>query len=685
MSSLAGWVQRHRLLVLAGWLLVLAVGVIAAPRAVDRLTFDEALPGKPGYETSKRIVDSYGTGGSVPPIVLLAQGPGAGTVVARAAEQARSAVPGTDVVTPISAAPELVSSDGTQAMALVFPPLEPGYDPYETSRPQVDQIARLTGSKDVQVRALDYGLLAEGASESEDRGLLVEVAIGAIGALVVLLLVFSSVLAIAPLVVAAVSILATFLALLGLTYLTDISYIVQFLVALIGLGVAIDYSLLVAMRWREELANGYPNEQAIDRSMRTAGHSVLVSGLTVAASLAVLIAIPVPFLRSIGLGAMLIPLLSVAVALTMLPAALSVGGPRLLWPRRMAASPRSRLWSSIARATLRRRWSSAAAATVVLLALAWPATSLRLGSPPVTAVATSSDAQLITDAAQAGLPLGAFRPIEVLVEGARATDVVNRLDADIAGAQILTMGHNDQSGIVRLLILTHQDPTTEVSTEILDELRSEPGLQVGGTPALDADFVTATYRDGAWALLLVVVATFGLLARGLRSLWLPVKALVLNVLSIAAAYGITALIWQQGYGAEAVFDVIPTGVVATWVPITALAFLFGLSMDYEVFILARMRESYDQQGDTDTAVIEGIADTGRLVSSGAAILVFAFVALATVPTVEVKILATTLALGIAIDALIVRGILAPALVGLFGSLNWVLPRWLARITGAQPS
>ncbi|PID53062.1 MAG: multidrug RND transporter, partial [Micrococcales bacterium] len=562
-----------------------------------------------------------------------------------------------------------------QAMALVFPPVEPGYDPYAISRPHVEQIARQAGSEEVPVRALDYGLLAEGSSEGADRGLLAEVAIGTIGALVVLLLVFSSVLALAPLMVAAVSILATFAALLALTYLTDISYIVQFLVALIGLGVAIDYSLLLAMRWREELANGYPNEQAIERSMRAAGHSVLISGLTVAVSLAVLIAIPVPFLRSIGLGAMLIPLLSVAVALTMLPAVLSFGGPRLLWPRQSATSPHSRLWSSIARATLRRRWLSAAAATAILLALAWPATGLRLGSPPATTVATGSDAQLISAAAQAGLPLGAFRPIEVLVPQAQATEVAQRLDAGLAGAQVLPMDRHDPAGLSRLLVLTGQDPTTEAGRGILDALRAEPGLQVGGTPALDADFVTATYRDGAWALVIVAVATFWLLARGLRSLWLPVKALVLNVLSIAAAYGITALIWQRGYGAEAVFDVTSTGVVATWVPITALAFLFGLSMDYEVFILARMRESYDEQGDTDTAVVEGIADTGRLVSSGAAILVFAFVALATVPTVEVKILATTLALGIAIDAVIVRGVLAPALVGLFGSLNWILPQW----------
>jgi putative drug exporter of the RND superfamily len=175
------------------------------------------------------------------------------------------------------------------------------------------------------------------------------------------------------------------------------------------------------------------------------------------------------------------------------------------------------------------------------------------------------------------------------------------------------------------------------------------------------------------------VITFLLLARALRSVWLPVKALVLNVLSISAAYGVTVLIWQEGHGSELLFDQSATGVITTWVPIAAFSFLFGLSMDYEVFILSRMREAYDEHGDTDRAARDGIAYTGRLVTSAALILFLAFVALSTTPSVEVKILATALALGIAIDAVVVRGLLAPALVGALGHLNWVLPRPLARL------
>lgn len=169
---------------------------------------------------------------------------------------------------------------------------------------------------------------------------------------------------------------------------------------------------------------------------------------------------------------------------------------------------------------------------------------------------------------------------------------------------------------------------------------------------------------------IIVLMTFLLLAKALHSFWLPVKALVLNILSLGAAYGITVLIWQHGLGTEALFGQSASGAITVWIPIAVFAFLFGLSMDYEVFLLSRIREEHDHGADTDTATINGVARTGRLVSSAALILFLAFIALSRVPATDVKILATALALGIAIDATIVRGILAPALVALLGPANW---------------
>ncbi len=194
-----------------------------------------------------------------------------------------------------------------------------------------------------------------------------------------------------------------------------------------------------------------------------------------------------------------------------------------------------------------------------------------------------------------------------------------------------------------------------------------------------------------WVVLGVAVVTFLLLARALRSLWLPIKALALNAISLAAAYGVTVLVWQDGFGSDLLFGQAASGVITVWVPVAAFAFLFGLSMDYEVFLLSRMREerdllvapgaaeTLDERTATDRAVVEGIANTGRLVTSAALILFFAFIALSTVPSVEVKVLATVLALGIAIDAIIVRGLLAPALVGVLGGANWTIPGPLARV------
>ena len=494
----------------------------------------------------------------------------------------------------------------------------------------------------------------------------------------VLVLVFASLLAGVPLLVATVSILGTFLALLGLTAIMEVSFVVQYLVALIGLGVAIDYSLLVVTRWREERAGGADNDSAVITAMSTAGRSVLFSGVTVAVSLSALVLVPLPFLRSIGLGGLLIPLFSVATSLTLVPALLSAVGPRLQWPRRHVGSTRSRSWEAIANGVLAHRWLTVIATSIVLLAIAAPALTISLGTPQLSGLSGDSPAaRAPSRALDAGVPVGVFRPTTVLVAG-EDVDGVNDLRSidGVAAAVAPTsqLWNRDESRL--LTAWSADDPATAPGRDTLEAIRSSDIGDVGGSPAEDADFVTAVYDDIIWVILAVAGVTFLLLARALRSLWLPIKALALNVISIAAAYGATVLIWQEGYGSELLFGVEASGVITTWVPIAAFAFLFGLSMDYEVFILSRMRESYDQHHDTDRAVVDGIANTGRLVTSAALILFLSFVALSTVPSTEVKILATTLAIGILIDAVIVRGLLAPALVAVLGHLNWTMPTWL---------
>jgi len=703
MKRLTDLVLRHRALVALAWLVVAVAGAATASTTVDRLSYDFALPGQAAYETNEQIIDTFGGGGLNDPLLYVVEGGGAAGRADAVASAAREAVPGTRTVTPGDPGADVLSVAEDRAVAVVYPPLTPGPDPYAGSLPRLERIAEQALQPDAdgataEVTLSGFTVLSEGGGG--DRGVLVEVLLGGAGALVVLALVFGSLLAGLPILVAAVSILGTFLALLGLTQVTDVSFVVQFLVALIGLGVAIDYSLLVVTRWREETARPgtADNDAAVRVAMTTAGRSVVFSGVTVAVSLAALVLVPIPFLRSIGLGGLLIPLFSVAVSLTLVPALLSAVGPRLNWPRRRPPVTRSRLWARIAAAVLRRRWLTIVGAVVVLLALAAPVLGLTLGSPQLSGITSTTPASTaLTDAVDDGLPGGVVRPTEVVVPTDRVETALGRLDGvEGVAAAVAPEGEGWRDGDRALLqVWSEADPASEAGRATLDGVRAVAvgDALVGGTPAEDADFVSAVYGDAAWVVLGVAVVTFLLLARALRSLWLPVKALALNVVSLAAAYGVTVLVWQDGVGSDLLFGQDATGVITTWVPIAAFAFLFGLSMDYEVFLLSRMREEHDdlvaregldEHTATDRAVVEGIANTGRLVTSAALILFLAFIALSTVPAVEVKILATALALGIAIDAVVVRGLLAPALVGVLGRANWTLPRPLARLLLLRP-
>ncbi|MFJ4869977.1 MMPL family transporter [Streptomyces sp. NPDC088757] len=704
---------RHRWWVLGGWLVIALTGGYAAPRATAVLSFDFGLPSQPAYEANRELRARFGGGGDNPPLLLVVDGAGGRVdpAVGRAlvAELGR-AVPGARVAS-FADDPALVSRDGRTGVILVHPRPVPGGDPFAAALPAVERVADRSGGKATLTGQAVLQEQEEGGGGGAE--VLAETLFGGIGALVVLLLVFGSALALAPLVIAAASILGTFLILWGLTRVTEVSFIVQYLLALIGLGVAIDYALLVVTRWREERlpdaqgrqpaaqtpgAHGRrPTQQTpdthdrqpVERALATAGRSVLFSGVTVAVSLAALIALPVPFLRSVGFTGLLIPLVSVAAALTLLPALLLTAGRRLEWPHRRSADPVSRLWRRVATVVVRHRWVSALGATLVLLALAAPVLGMRLGQPTAASLASAGGgpaAQGVERLRISGLGEGLLRPVEVLTPDPAAVRAATAGVAGVAGAVAPPAWQRDGRFVVDVWTAEDTaDPGGARAAEDVREAARATGAEVGGAPAQDADFLTAVYGNALWVVALIVVVTFLLLARALRSVWLPVKALVLNVLSLGAAYGVTVLIWQHGVGTEVLFDRSASGAIPVWVPIAVFAFLFGLSMDYEVFLLSRIREEYDAGHDTDRATVQGVARTGRLVSSAALILFLAFVALSRVPTVEVKILATALALGIVIDATIVRGVLAPALVALLGPANWYFPAWFGRRTPAGPA
>ena len=694
MGTLARFVLRHRLLVVLGWAVLLVGGGAAAGPATNRLTVDFSLPGQPGYEAEEQLIAAFGasTADTLVPVLTVPEGQ---TVQQRAGDLAavfaavRTALPQSRVVDLASTGDQrFVTDDGRSTFALVQGPMPTGFGPgfEEPLRQVLEPAAERAG---VEVGLTSYNLLAAGG-ETEGPSVLVETLFGALGALAVLLFVFASLLALVPLLIAAVSILTTFLLVLGLTYLTDVSFVVQFLIALIGLGVAIDYSLLLVSRWREERAKGHDNDEAVAIAMRTAGHAVLASGVTVAISLLALLVVPVPFLRSMGLGGMLIPLVSVAVVLTLLPALLSKIGPRVDWPRIRHDAVAARGWTAWARLIVRRRWVAAGAALVALGLLVAPVFGIKIGQADTESLARSGPAyETLAGLREGGVGDGVLTPIAVLVPSGSAS-AAREAAAAVPGVRSAVDG-GARDGTTVIDVIPDAETVDSTSNQVVDNVRTavegavDGPVGVAGTGAIVQDYFRAVYDNFPYVLALIALITFVLLVRTFRSILLPVKAVLLNLVSLAAVFGAVTFFWQEGHGSDAIFGVSATGAITFWLPVIIFAFLFGLSMDYEVFILARMREEYDASGSTARAVTVGLGRTGRLVTSAALILFFSFAALASSPGTDIKVIGTALGVGILIDATIVRALLVPALVSLFGRWNWWLPAWLARLLRVEPS
>ena len=694
MERLARTVMRHRLVVSLFWLAMFVGGILAAGQLGDRLTFDFSLPGQPGDTAEKQLMETYGISSfdTFVAVVTVPAGetvPGSAEEVAGVFDAAVEATPGVQITDYAGTGDEgFLSEDQRTTFALVQGPLPAGFGPgvEATLGPALTRAADQAG---FESGLTSYGLLSAGG-DTEGPSVLAETLLGAVGALLVLLFVYASFLAFLPLLIAAVSILTTFLLVLGLTTFTDVSFVVQFLISLIGLGVAIDYSLLVVSRWREERAHGRDNEDAVVVAVSTAGHAVLASGVTVAISLVALLVVPVPFLRSMGIGGMLIPLVSVAVVLTLLPALLSKVGPRIDYPRIRKEGVASRGWSAWARAIGHRRWLASGAALVILAVLIFPVFGLKIGTSGIDSLSRSgAPFETLQKLDAAGVDSGVLTPIVVLVptaEGPAAAEAAAAVD----GVRLAALGADSGSLAVLEVVPTLATVDSSGNT-VVDGVRSsvegavDGEVLVTGAGATVEDYFTAVYDKFPYVLALIAAITFVLLVRTFRSILLPIKAVVLNLVSLAAVFGAVVFFWQEGHGSDLLFNTSGTGAITFWLPVLIFAFLFGLSMDYEVFILARMREEYDNTGDTATAVVTGLGRTGRLVTSAALILFFAFAALASAPGTDIKVLGTALGVGILIDATIVRALLVPALVSLFGRWNWWLPAGLAKVLRVEPS
>jgi RND superfamily putative drug exporter len=693
MRRFAEFVLHHRVLVAFGWLALVIGGVASISPTNDRLTIDFFLPGQPGTDAAQQIIAEFGNGGNSSPYVIVLSAPAGQKVTGHETELATAftaiskAAPNLRVVDEATSGNKVFrTKDDTSAYAMVF--YEFGSNPSEL--PPTDQLiaaAKKTAPSGWTSGVTGEDVLAAGDSGGGGPGVLAETLIGAGGALLVLIFVFASFLALLPMVVAFASIMLTFLLLWPITYAMNVSFIVEFLIALIGLGVAIDYSLLLVTRWREERDHGRDNHEAVVVAMETAGKAVIFSGVTVAIGLIALLVLPVPFMRSVGVGGALIPLACVLTTLTLTPVILSSIGPKVDWPKIRHENTASKSWSRWATGVVRHRWVAAGASLLALGALIFAFTQIKIGQASSDSLASSGPAYTALKTLQdGGEPNGLLTPMQVLttVDGAQsAADDLAKVDG-MADVVVATDPGNVRNG--HTVVIAIPDEET-VNSKTVGPVRAARDVQdqnpailgIAGLGADQIDFLHGVYGKFPLMLALIAVLTFLLLARAFRSVLLPLKAVLLNLLTLAATLGFMVLFWQKGFGSDAVYSVHETGAVTFWVPMMVFAFLFGLSMDYEVFILARIREEYDEHGaTTDSAIVEGIARTGRLVTSAALILFLAFVALSSGPGTDLKLFSTALGFGILLDATIVRSLLVPALISLFGEWNWYMPTWLSK-------
>src|SRR4051812_19246285 len=435
-STVTDWVLRHKRLVIGFWIVLTLVGGATSGAATKALQQKFSVPGKEGWEANKEIAATFhGTGGNAAPLVPVVTLKGSaqsarGELVA-IERKVRRALPGSRVAGYGSTRKKaFLSKDGHTAFAVAYPPPDPdqpfGDNPKAEKKLRVALRGATVAGAPVHLSGMDALQDQSSGGDNNGPGVLVEALVGGLGALIVLAFVFGSLLAIIPLFMAVPAILTTFLLVYGLTFLTDVSPIVQFLIALIGLGVAIDYSLLIVVRWREERSHGLDNEAAVARAMETAGRAVVFSGTTVAIGLLALIALPLPFLRSVGYGGMLIPLVSVLVALTLLPAVLGKWGPRLDKRRLRTDDQASRSWTAWARLVVRNRWAAALGAALVLAALLLSASNLQLGiANPDTLAKTGDARQGLVALERSGVGSGAMLPYETITPAGDAAKVAS--------------------------------------------------------------------------------------------------------------------------------------------------------------------------------------------------------------------------------------------------------------------
>ncbi len=590
--------------------------------------------------------------------------------------------------------PGLTSEDGHAALISVALVGE-AKDAAVNAGPVLDLVRRADGDPDFSVTTLGEGSVNAEFEALAGETLMKGEAVGLSIALVVLVLVFGAVVAAGiPLFLALASIVVAVgaTALVGRAF--DLSFFVVNMITMIGLAVGVDYSLFIVQRFREERARGRSIAEAVARAGDTATRAVVFSGMTVVIALTGLLYMPETTMRSMGIGAILAVVAALGSAVTLLPAILRLLGDRVNWLRVPFTSRThhseggGRFWQSVTRAVTSRPVVAGGLAIGLLLALAIPYTSISTGSNFVASLPPDSDARHAYEVLSREFDTGVTTTPIVLLgsDGASVEAVAKSVEQKIAEIPAFADLQLRTNGAVAVIdAVMRPDPSSEAARSAVLDLRNEllpasvegtgVAALVGGDTAATIDYVDVLNARTPVIFAFVLGLSFILLMIVFRSIVVPLKAIAMNLLSVGAAYGLLVLVFQKGVGAD-LFGFHTSDAIEAWVPLFLFTVLFGLSMDYHIFLLSRIKERFDATGDNTDSVVFGLGSTGAIITGAALIMVAVFGGFAVGDLVMFQQLGFGLAAAVILDATIVRSVLVPSAMELLGARNWYLPRWL---------
>jgi RND superfamily putative drug exporter len=650
----------------------------------------------PGWESSRaQAVLAQAFGAAQPNLVVLVRAR-SGSVsdpdVAAAGErlQARlAALPGVSRVSSFWSSPSqtaLAGSDGREALILGAA----GGDE-DTVRATADRVAAAVDGNHGPISAAAGGsavVAAEIVRQSADdlhRAELITVPITG----VLLVLLFGSMVgAMLPLVVGGVAIVGTLSLLRALTGVTEVSIFALNVTTGMGLGLGIDYSLLIVSRYREELRAGRTRERALARTLQTAGRTVLFSAVTVGIALASLAVFPIAFLRSFAYAGTGVVALAAVGAVVVLPAVLHLLGPRIEMGRlRRAPEAEGTFWYERAKAVMRRPVAVSLAVVAVLLVIGVPFLHITLGDDDERILPPGSAGRVVGDALRRDFAANPSWTVSVVAPhtGGAGEDSITGYAAQLGSirdvAAVQPVPASSGADGAWFAVTPAVDPVSSRGVELVRAIRATPApfpVLVGGAAATLADSRDSLLGHLPIAIAVIVVATVLLLFLMVGAVLVPIKTLLLNVLSLSATFGALVFVFQDGH-LSGPLGFTPTGTVSIRTPVLLFCFAFGLSMDYEVFLISRIKEEYDRLGNNEEAVARGLQHTGRLVTSAALLIAVVFLAFLTSGVTTIKILGLGLALAVLVDAFLIRATLVPALMRLLGDGNWWAPRPLRRL------